>query len=326
MHPRSRFSLLSCALALAAAAFFSSAQAAPGTAVDVRDRALGLLHDGRFDDAESILASAASVAPTDTGLSFLQAFATYWRLLYSPDDAELMERFEDQLFRTIEFADRAQDRGEGDPGELALWKGSAHLLLAQLRASQRKPFGAAFEAKKAKKLLEQAVAADSPPEDSDFGIGTYKYYADQLPTLLKGLRALLFIPGGDRDDGLARLERAALRSRYFALEARILLAVIYSDDHEGLFDLALAHSRTAVDENPDMLAVLHGAARLEMSLTRPERARVLTDHALALVADQPGTDPSVIATLRYHAVRAEIGAFRPDRAQTHLREIGRAHV
>jgi len=293
---------------------------------DARDadpvpRALDLLHDGRFDAAEALVSEAAARDPRNPELAFFRGFVTYWRLLYDPEDSAQQVEFERRLGRTIAVADAALARGDGDPGRVSLWKGSAHLLMAQLRASQRKPFGAAFEAKKAKRLLEGAVAAQSPPPDSDFGIGTYQYYADQVPTLVKGLRALLFIPGGDREEGLARLERSARHSRFFGLEARVLLATIYADDREGLYDVALDHARIALQEHPDSIVVLHGAARLDLSLNRPERARALLERALREADERPGVDPDVVATLRYYAARAELESFRPDRALERVRPI-----
>jgi tetratricopeptide (TPR) repeat protein len=312
-------SIRTAAVALAVALSWAAAPAADGS--DLRREVLDLLHDGRFDAADRQVERAVAEQPTEPGPAFLRAFVSYWRLLYDPGDDHVAREFEARLERTLDLASAAERAKRGDPGELALWRGSSHLLLAQLRASQRKPFGAAFEAKKAKRALESAVEADSPPADSDFGIGTYQYYADQVPTLVKGLRSLLFIPGGDRDQGLARLERAARSSRYFALEARILLATIYADDRERLYDEALRHAETALARHPEAIVVLHGAARLDLALHRPERARRRLDRALARADALGDVDRDVVATLRYYAARAELAAYRPDRALTHARAI-----
>ena len=91
--------------------------------------------------------------------------------------------------------------------------------------------------------------------EDDFDSSTMKT-AHHLFEFLKGLRVLLFLPGGNREEGLRRLESAAGRSRYFGLEARILLATLLSDRREGAYDLVLFTFYIARDGNrPDAIKV-----------------------------------------------------------------------
>ncbi len=291
----------------------------PPPSEDAVARALDLLHDGRFDEAEAVLGPPAG-ATDDVRTSFFRAFTTYWRLLYDDDDDRLQAEFERRLDITIAAGERRLDAGDDDP-DVALWTGSARLLLAQLRAAQKKPFAAAFEAKRSKRLLDLAANGPGATADEDFGLGTYQYYADRVPAIVKGLRFLLNIPGGDRDRGLARLERAAAESRHFGLEARILLATIYSNRYEEMFDAAVREADLALAEHPDRIAVLHAAAVIDLSLGRVSLALDRLDRALARAARHPGTAPAVVATLRYHAARAELARYRPDLALDRLRPL-----
>ena len=50
-------------------------------------------------------------------------------------------------------------------------------------------------------------------DDAYFGIGLYQYYADVAPAAAKVLRFLLMLPGGDKTEGLARMQRARARGR-----------------------------------------------------------------------------------------------------------------
>jgi tetratricopeptide (TPR) repeat protein len=286
---------------------------------DPRLKVLALLHDGRFDAADR-LAETIDREGESTEEAFFRAFVTYWRLLYDPRNGKLRDEFDRRLKRTIDLAKRAK----GDAGELALWKGSAHLLRAQLRATQKKIFSAGFEAKKANKWLKQAVADGSHPAESDFGLGTYEYFADRVPAIVKGLRAILTIPGGDRSQGLERLHRASRDSEYFALEARIVLATIYSDDEELMYDEATAEIDAALGRYPDVLAILHAAARIELELGRYGPALENLQQALSKAEGQPGTATSVIAALRYYTAAAELARFRPDRALVVIRPLAAA--
>jgi tetratricopeptide (TPR) repeat protein len=63
--------------------------------------------------------------------------------------------------------------------------------------------------------------------DAEFGIGMYRYYADIAPAVFRFLRFLLLMPGGDRVDGLAQLERAATRGILVRGEALYQIHVIY---------------------------------------------------------------------------------------------------
>src|SRR5262245_43648438 len=154
-----------------------------------------LLHDGRF------AAAVEKNAATGDGAErrFLAAFITYWRLVFDDDNLQLQTLMEHQLDQVV----------SGDEDDALLWSGNSHLLLAQLRAWQKRPMAAAFEAKKAKKTLEAAVRGGAEASDAYFGLGTYNYMADALPSFVKGLRWILTLPAGNRERGISQLETAA---------------------------------------------------------------------------------------------------------------------
>lgn len=275
---------------------------------------LELLHDGRFDAADRLVLTAGRDAPE---ASFFRAFVTYWRLLYDEDNEGLREELADRLKDTIDRSREAERAGR----DAALWQGSAHLLRAQLRGMEKKVFAAGFDAKKANRLLRLAVERGSRQADSDFGLGTYEYFAHRLPAVVRALRTILTIPGGNRDRGLERLERAADRSRYFSTEARIVLTTIYLDEEERLYEKARTQLDRALREDPDTVVVLHTAGRLELDFHRPTRALSYLRRALDVVAATDGVHPSVETTLRFLAAEAELQRFRPDRAGIELAAI-----
>ena len=61
------------------------------------------------------------------------------------------------LVTLLPFAVGCDRLRSSSAGEAALFAGSSHLLLAELRASQRRPIAAAFEAKKAKRLRRRRL-------------------------------------------------------------------------------------------------------------------------------------------------------------------------
>ncbi|HEX4825529.1 MAG TPA: hypothetical protein VFV19_14595 [Candidatus Polarisedimenticolaceae bacterium] len=283
-------------------AVFCAAAAPPARAADHDQTAYSsLLHDARF--AAAVEKNAA--AGDDVERRFLAAFITWWRLVFDDDNLELQALFEHQLNGVVAAED----------DDTLLWSGNAHLLLAQLRAWQKRPMAAAFEAKKAKKTLEEAVRDGAQASDAYFGLGTYNYMADALPSFVKGLRALLFIPAGNRERGIEQLETAARESPHFAFEARILLITLYAQRHEQQYARALEQRDLLLQAAPDAIASLYASARLDISLGRNDAAIAALTKAAERAATLRDVDPVVLRSIDLLRARAEFGALRPDRAR-----------
>jgi len=146
--------------------------------------------------------------------------------------------------------------------------GTAYIFLAQYRASQKKVFRAASAAKKGRGFLEKAVARDPELVDPRFGLGAYNYYSDKVNLLVKGLRTLLFLPGGDSEKGLNQLREVAERGHYFRTEAHLLLGIIFQNHHEHRYLEALGHFRSALALNPGSPIILGTIGEMEIRLGR----------------------------------------------------------
>jgi tetratricopeptide (TPR) repeat protein len=266
-----------------------------------------LLHDGRFAAARQALGPETPDASPDE--AFLRAFVTYWTLIFDDENDALEKRLESEVETALSAAER---RGSVD-ATATLWAGNSHLVLAELRAGQKRSLGAAYEAKKAKKLLEAAVASGVRPEDALFGLGTYNYMADTLPSYIKGLRALLFLPKGNRAVGLSQLKKAAEASPTFAFEARVLLITIYAHKHEKRYEEALAERDRLLEKGPT-IASLYAAARLDLSLARNRSAVGWIAQAEERAGKLGDVDPVVLRSLELLRARAELADLRPDLA------------
>ena len=275
-----------------------------------RSEILALMHDGRFDAARELLRYRANASPPE--IAFFVAFTTYWQLIFDDANPALKATLETELTASMEAAERAMD-GE-NPGDAALWGGSSHLLLAELRASQRRPLAAAFEAKRARKLLESDTLSAPAALDALFGLGTYNYVADTVPSYVKGLRALLFLPKGNRSKGLEQLENAAVGSRSFAVEARILLMTIYSNKHERLYGRSLDERDLLLRSSPDAIAAAYASARLDLALGRFEAALASLARAEARERQLGDVDPVVLRSMELLRAQAELAMLRPDLA------------
>jgi tetratricopeptide (TPR) repeat protein len=88
-------------------------------------------------------------------------------------------------------------------------------------------WGAARDGARSKRLAD--VYSKRHPEHGDayFALGTYNYYVEIAPAFVKLIRPLLFLPSGDRAEGLKQLERAYTQGTLFSYQAGMLLTEIY---------------------------------------------------------------------------------------------------
>lgn len=108
--------------------------------------------------------------------------------------------------------------------EAHFYQGMAYAMEGRLAALRRENRAAASAGKKMRAALLRARQLNPQLDDALFGLGLYNYYVDTLSPLVKLLRVLLFIPGGDKRTGLVQLDRAAAGGVLVATEARFWLA------------------------------------------------------------------------------------------------------
>ncbi len=119
----------------------------------------------------------------------------------------------------------------------------------QRRALRGERLSAARDGKNIKDALERALQLDPALQDAFFGIGVYHYYAAVAPTAAKVLRWLLFLPGGDRAQGLGEMLRARDGGQLLRSEADYQLHVLYlwhEQQPERARDLGSAASANAI--------------------------------------------------------------------------------
>jgi hypothetical protein len=278
-----------------------------------RSAFLALLHDGRFGAAQQEL--RRNGPPTRPDDLFFDAFIAYWQLVFDDENPDLRATLDQRLGAAIAAAEASPDAD----GDAAVWGGSSRLLLAGLRAQQKRPLAAAFEAKRAKRLLESGSTSGAKSPDALFGLGTYNYLADTVPSYVKGLRAILALPKGDRRLGLEQLATAASESRVFALEARTFLVTIYANKHERLYSRALEECGRLLKSFPDTIASAYAAARLDLSLGRNDASIDRLTRAEKRARDLADVDPVVVRCMELLRARAELSSLRPDRAEATAR-------
>jgi hypothetical protein len=223
--------------ALAIVAVLLSIPAAHAAAQTPRDQVAAgyeLLHRGDAAAATRHFEALQKTAPNDLAVRFGWLMAENDRIDF---DAGRMPAFEKSLDAIIELAGKRYDRTHEDT-EALFYLANAHLLRAAFRFDHdRGMWGAARDGANAKSYIDKYVKKYPDDSDAYFVLGTYNYFADILPTFFKVVRVFLFIPPGNRVEGLKQIERAT-RSTFFGPTARLMLMDIYNE-FEGRPDDAI---------------------------------------------------------------------------------------
>ncbi len=198
----------------------------PGlTAAPTVAAAYDLILNADFDGLAKALPSTCPPAPRVTCLG-LEALSLWWQIQLDPESLALDARFMATVDAAIAEAER-WTKAEPQRAEAWFYLGAAYGVRAQFRVHRVERLAAARDGTRIKASLERALALDPGLHDAEFGIGMYRYYADIAPAVFRFLRWLLLMPGGDRDDGLRQLERAATQGVLVGGEAQYQIHILY---------------------------------------------------------------------------------------------------
>ena len=181
------------------------------------------------------------------------------------------------------------------------------MLRAAYRLSEDKGmWGAARDAARAKGYAEQYIRQHPEHGDAYLTLGIYNYFVGIAPTFAKVLRVLLLMPGGNRAEGLAQLERAGRDGSLFAPLAQGLVGNLYGA-FEGRLRDAVATTERLTTQYPGnsmvrlSLAQLYAHPTVEAYDRAAAQSRAVIDHAQS--TSLVGQSERLAATLGLAALR-----------------------
>ncbi|HSE39462.1 MAG TPA: tetratricopeptide repeat protein, partial [Acidobacteriota bacterium] len=172
--------------------------------------------------------------PNSPAVSYFLANGYWWKIfrvyIYDKDakTTPFDTQFENAIDETVARCEARLKRNKDDI--LALfYLGNAHSLKSRVKGLRGSYFSAGRDAARGKKYLERVVDQQPSQYDAYYNLGMYNYLAGTLPGYAKVLKTFLFLPGGDKNEGLSLLKIAGQKSIYFGDEAQLILARFYGD-------------------------------------------------------------------------------------------------
>jgi tetratricopeptide (TPR) repeat protein len=256
---------------------------------------LNLLMNGDPNASIQVFRQIEEAYP-DSALGYLlDADAVWWKIylttgnLVDPDVFDVVSsgttpydsHFNDLVRVTIQKARRAIRNGH-DVARNYLYEGMAYALRARLAGLEGKELPTARAGKKMRSLLLIALQKDPSLTDADLGIGIYNYFVDTLPGIIKLLRWLIGLPGGNRELGLQQLRLAAQHGVLTRGEAQFYLAKDFSRSSERHYGRSLKLFQSLSENYPrnPLWKLLTGG--LEIRLGRRDQGEALYRQAFEM--------------------------------------------
>lgn len=185
---------------------------------------LQLYNDGRLIEAYAAFNDYQKTHSSDARAVFLTALSKWkmmWLSFYDKKDRE-------ELLRLLNRAEGLCESRPLNDHEAYFYYAAVLGIHAQLAATEGDWWDTAQIGKKMKRTSEKLVEEDSQYVEPYYLLGSFNYFADALPDHIKFIRALLFLPGGNREEGLGQLKLAYEKSELVSAEAGRTLAMIYT--------------------------------------------------------------------------------------------------
>ncbi len=218
--------------AVAAALLLVSGVALPAQASLTEGPRLAAIYNSilnaQFDRADAQLKQACPPAPAEA-CQVLDVVSRWWQIQINPDNPDRRrqdQRFVERAAAATKAAD-AWTKREPRRAEAWFYLAGSYAPLVQWQVLRGERLAAARNGSRIRSALQRTLELDPTIADAHFGIGLYEYYADVASAAAKLLRWLLFLPGGDRVNGLQEMLRARNGGELLRGEADYQLQIIY---------------------------------------------------------------------------------------------------
>jgi tetratricopeptide (TPR) repeat protein len=217
-------------------------------------------------------------------------------------EAPAQKEFEQRIDQLILMASTQYSKNKED-GEALFYLSQAYLHRGRYRVDFGKGmWGAARDGVAAKDYGDRYTKLHPDRADAYVTVGLYNYYVDIAPALMNVLRFLLFMPKGNRTEGLKQLERTARDGELFAPFAQNILIEIYGS-YENRFDDGLRVAESLQKKYPDNPSYQFDLASLYAN-PEVEEYELAAQQYSSIIQHVDEKNPNYKAGQRYQAVQS----------------------
>ncbi len=173
--------------------------------------ALRLLYQGRTESAATFIKGMEPTCGGQPLYLLTRARVTRERLPIDDDNkavlTELTRPIHSDLDQVIAECTRRMESGDTNE-DLLLLRGWAWMFKSHIKSFEHNFWSAGRDAKKGKRDLNRYLESNPNVPTAEGILGAFLYFADTIGTVTKFVSKLLFMPSGDRVEGLRLMTRA----------------------------------------------------------------------------------------------------------------------
>jgi hypothetical protein len=222
----------------------------PGVQIEATE-AINKLYNFKFAEADAEFRWLRYRYPSHPMPYFLMGLAEWWKMVPNTEDTRYDERCIALMDTCILLAEKLYDIRENKI-EPSFFLAAAYAFKGRIHSERKHWSRATFAGKNALKYLEKCRGKSEISPELLFGDGLFNYFAEWIPDNYPLLKPVLWLfPKGNKQTGIAQLEKVGNNAFYTRTEARYFLLQIYSYENQYAksYDLA-KYSWETYPDNP----------------------------------------------------------------------------
>jgi tetratricopeptide (TPR) repeat protein len=157
--------------------------------------------------------------------------------------------------------------------------GNTYMYVAKKQVDTGHKMGGGNTLKKGKDIMLEVIAKNPNAYDAYFALGVFNYFAENVPSGLKWLAALLGFKG-NKTVGMEYIRKAADNPNLTQGDAAFLLTYIY-EEKEHQYDTASRYNGLLIEKYPNNPAFRYEAGNISYHAKKYDNARQLHTEFLA---------------------------------------------